>query len=63
MRAQDQTKPWFIYYSTGCAHAPHQVAVEWSEKYRGQFDQGWDRLREETFERQQQLGVLPPTRG
>ena len=60
VRAQDQEKPWFIYYSTGCSHAPHQVAVEWSEKYRGKFDQGWDVLREETFERQKQLGVIPP---
>ena len=60
VRAQDQTKPWFIYYSTGCAHAPHQVAKDWSEKYRGKFDQGWDALREETFERQKQLGVIPP---
>ena len=59
VRAQDQEKPWFMYYSTGCAHAPHQVAVEWSEKYRGKFDQGWDALREETFERQKQLGVIP----
>ncbi len=59
VRAQDQTKPWFLYYSTGCAHAPHQVAVEWSKKYRGKFDQGWDKLREETFERQKQLGVIP----
>ena len=60
MRAQDQTKPWFVYYSTGCAHAPHHVATEWSEKYRGKFDQGWDALREETFERQKKLGVIPP---
>jgi arylsulfatase len=60
VRAQDQEKPWFVYYSTGCAHAPHQVAVEWSEKYRGKFDQGWDVLREETFERQKALGVIPP---
>ena len=59
VRAQDQEKPWFIYYSTGCAHAPHQVGVEWSEKYRGKFDQGWDKLREETFERQKQAGVIP----
>ncbi len=51
-----------MYYSTGCSHAPHQVAVEWSEKYRGKFDQGWDALREETFERQQKLGVIPTTR-
>ena len=60
VRAQDQEKPWFMYYSTGCAHAPHQVGVEWSKKYRGKFDQGWDKLREETFERQKQLGVIPP---
>ena len=60
VRAQDQEKPWFVFYSTGCSHAPHQVAVEWSEKYRGKFDQGWDVLREETFERQKTLGVIPP---
>ena len=60
VRAQNQTKPWFIYYSTGCAHAPHHVAMEWSMKYRGRFDQGWDALREQTFERQKQLGVIPP---
>ena len=60
VRAHDQEKPWFIYYSTGCSHAPHQVAVEWSERYRGKFDQGWDVLREETFERQKALGVIPP---
>jgi arylsulfatase len=59
LRAQDQTKPWFMYYSTGCAHAPHQVFREWSAKYRGAFDQGWDNVREETFERQKRLGVIP----
>ncbi len=59
VRAQDPVKPWFMYYSTGCAHAPHHVPVEWSQKYRGKFDQGWDKLREETFERQKQLGVVP----
>ncbi len=59
VRAQDPARPWFMYYSTGCAHAPHQVQVEWSQKYRGKFDQGWDKLREETFERQKQLGVIP----
>jgi arylsulfatase len=59
VRAQDQTKPWFAYYATGCAHAPHEVPPGWSEKYRGRFDQGWDKLREETLERQKQLGVVP----
>jgi arylsulfatase len=59
VRAQDADKPWFLYYSTGCAHAPHHVAKEWADKYKGKFDQGWDELREEVFERQKQLGVIP----
>ena len=59
VRAQDQTKPWFLYYSTGCAHAPHQVPRQWSDKYRGKFDQGWDQLRQETFQRQKDSGVIP----
>ncbi len=60
VRAQDATKPWMMYYSTGCAHAPHHVATEWADKYKGAFDQGWDKLREETFARQKQLGAIPP---
>jgi arylsulfatase A-like enzyme/uncharacterized membrane protein len=59
VRAHDADKPWFLYYSTGCAHAPHHVAKEWADKYKGKFDQGWDKLREEVFERQKQLGVIP----
>ena len=59
MRAQDADKPWFMYYSTGCAHAPHQVPSEWSEKYRGRFDRAGIAYREETFERQKELGVIP----
>ena len=53
-------KPFFVYFSTGCSHAPHHVAQEWADKYKGQFDQGWDQLREETFARQKELGVIPP---
>jgi arylsulfatase len=60
VRAQDAEKPWFIYYSTGCAHTPHHVAKEWADKYKGRFDQGWDKLREETLERQKKLGVVWP---
>jgi len=60
VRAQDATKPWFMYYSTGCAHAPHHVAKAWADKYKGRFDGGWDQLREQTFERQKQLGIIPP---
>ena len=59
VRAQSATKPWFLYYSTGCSHAPHHVAPEWSDRYRGKFEQGWDRLREETFDRQKAIGVIP----
>jgi arylsulfatase A-like enzyme len=53
-------KPFFAYFAPGATHAPHHVPTEWIEKYQGKFDQGWDRLREETFARQQQLGVLGP---
>ncbi|HUJ65497.1 MAG TPA: sulfatase-like hydrolase/transferase, partial [Acidimicrobiales bacterium] len=59
VRAQDSTKPWMMYYSTGCAHAPHHVAREWADKYKGRFDGGWDQLREDTFARQKRLGVVP----
>ena len=59
VRAQDAEKPFFIYFSTGCSHAPHHVAEEWAKKYKGKFDQGWDKLREETFARQKELGVVP----
>ncbi|MBE2225250.1 MAG: arylsulfatase, partial [Anaerolineae bacterium] len=60
VRAQDPVKPWMVYYSTGCSHAPHHVGKEWADKYKGKFDQGWDKLREETFARQKELGIIPP---
>ena len=59
VRAQDARKPFFLYFSTGCSHAPHHVANSWADKYKGQFDQGWDKLREETYARQKELGVIP----
>lgn len=59
VRAQDASKPWMLYYATGCSHAPHHVAKEWADKYGGQFDKGWDKLREEILARQKQLGVVP----
>ena len=59
VRGHDADKPWFLYYSTGCAHAPHHVGQEWADKFKGTFDHGWDAMREETFERQKQLGVIP----
>ena len=53
-------KPWFVYYASGTAHAPHHAPKEWIAKYKGQFDQGWDKVREETLARQIKLGVVPP---
>jgi len=52
-------KPFFTYFSLGATHAPHHVPAEFSDRYKGKFDQGWDVLREETFERQKGLGVIP----
>jgi arylsulfatase A-like enzyme len=52
-------KPFFVYYAPGATHAPHHVPKEWIDKYKGQFDQGWDKLREETLARQKALGVIP----
>jgi len=59
VRAQNATKPWMMYYSTGATHAPHHVFKDWADKYRGQFDEGWDVYRQKTFERQKQLGIIP----
>jgi arylsulfatase len=52
-------KPFFIYYAPGATHAPHHVPKEWIEKYKGKFDQGWDKMREWTLERQKKLGIVP----
>ena len=52
-------KPFFVYYAPGATHAPHHVPIEWSDKYKGKFDQGWDKVREETYARQKALGVIP----
>jgi arylsulfatase A-like enzyme len=51
-------KPFFMYFAPGATHAPHHVPTEWSDKYKGHFDQGWDALREEILERQKELGVV-----
>jgi arylsulfatase A-like enzyme len=52
-------KPFFVYYAPGATHAPHHVPADWAAKYKGKFDQGWDAIREETFARQKDLGVIP----
>jgi len=52
-------KPFFMYWAPGATHAPHHVPEEWSAKYKGAFDDGWDAQRERTFARQKELGVIP----
>ena len=52
-------RPFFMYYCTGTAHAPHHAPKDWIAKYKGQFDQGWDKVREQTIAHQKQLGVIP----
>jgi arylsulfatase A-like enzyme len=52
-------KPFYMYYAPGATHAPHHVPKAWADKYKGRFAGGWDRLREETFARQKQMGVIP----
>jgi arylsulfatase A-like enzyme len=58
-KAQSPQRPFFIYYATGASHAPHHVPREWADKYKGKFDGGWDKYREETFARQKKLGIIP----
>ncbi|REJ90673.1 MAG: arylsulfatase [Planctomycetota bacterium] len=52
-------KPFFVYYVPGATHAPHHAPKDWIARFQGQFDQGWDKVREETFARQKKLGVIP----
>ena len=56
-------KPFFVYFAPGATHAPHHVPKEWADKYQGKFDQGWDKVREESYARQKALGVIPPDAG
>ena len=52
-------KPFFVYFATGALHAPHHVSKEYIDRYKGKFDQGWDALRDETYAKQKQMGVIP----
>jgi arylsulfatase len=58
-KAMTPEKPFMVYYAPGAVHAPHHVAKKWINKYKGKFDKGWDKLREETFLRQKTLGIIP----
>ncbi len=59
VKATNPQKPWFVYFSTGAIHAPHHTPQAHRDKYKGKFDAGWDKYREETFARQKALGVVP----
>jgi arylsulfatase A-like enzyme len=59
-KASAPDKPFMIYFPTGACHSPLQAPKEWIDKFKGQFDQGWDKLREQTHERQLKMGVIPP---
>jgi arylsulfatase A-like enzyme len=56
----DPARPFFLYVAPSATHAPHMAPKEWTDKFKGQFDMGWDRYREMTIERQKKLGVVPP---
>lgn len=58
-KSLDPEKPYFVYFSTGATHAPLHVPKEWIDKFKGQFDEGWDLMREHTLERQKQMGIVP----
>ena len=59
LKAVAPDRPFFLYYAPGATHSPHQPKKEWIAKYKGQFDQGWDKVREETLARQKKLGIVP----
>jgi arylsulfatase len=58
-KAVNPDKPWFMYLCPGCAHAPHHVFAEWSDRYKGRFDDGYEAIRESILARQKELGLLP----
>ena len=55
-------KPFFLYYAPGAAHAPHHVAPEWSDRFKGRFDMGYEAMREQTLARQKEMGIVPEDR-
>jgi len=59
-KAAAPDRPFFVYFAPGSTHAPHQAPPEWISRFHGKFDQGWDRVREETYQRQLAAGVIPP---
>ncbi len=60
LNASAPDKPFFLYYVPGGSHSPHQPTQEWIDKFKGKFDMGYEKLREQIFENQKRLGVIPP---
>ena len=60
VRSTAPGKPWFVYLPTPAVHTPHHVPQEWIDKFKGRFDDGWDALRHEIYERQLAMGIIPP---
>ena len=60
LNAAAPDKPFFLYYVPGGSHSPHQPTKEWIDKFKGKFDMGYEKLREEIFANQKRLGVIPP---
>ena len=61
IRSAEPDKPFFLYFATGACHSPHQPPPGWRERYAGRFDKGWDAWRDEVFDRQRAMGLLPDT--
>jgi arylsulfatase A-like enzyme len=59
LNASAPDKPFFVYYVPGGSHSPHQPTQEWIDKFHGKFDEGWEKLREQIFDNQKKLGVIP----
>jgi arylsulfatase len=59
-QAYSPDKPFFMYWAPGAVHGPHHIFPEWADKYKGKFNDGWDKYRERVFAKQKQLGVIPP---
>jgi arylsulfatase A-like enzyme len=59
LNAAAPDQPFFVYYVPGGTHSPHQPKAEWRDKFKGKFDMGWEKLREQIFANQKRLGVIP----
>lgn len=58
-KALHPERPFFMWWTPGATHGPHHVAQKWADKYKGKFDEGWDKMQADTFERQKKLGFIP----